>query len=352
MNIKNYIVQFDLPYHIQVQDSFKNNQEKRFYPVIDDVPAEIRFQSNQEDSGGVAVAGTAAGDRHGRLGYSSVQVWFDYRFMNNIPDDIDEEKPIDADPVFHMGQPRGTDRFLIENALKYINKFLSVYRSITGFYWITSISPHEVIRFIIAENMKDGSQDRRTVFYTTSSLKSGPLDEDKLTTIQSGVQMETPVTIFDELDLDADDKIDRGDYNASIIDSAIMFESWVKSAFQEVAMENGYSREEAQEMIKKGGDSDEFMSPKNIIKDKFPEFGYDFTTQEEFTHWDERTRKVRNKVVHEGYQATFSEAKQAKDSTIKALSELSKGFKDSLEGTIYYIEERDDNILRRPDDPN
>lgn len=348
MGVKNYVLQFDIPYHIQVEDSFKGNQEKRFYPIIDDIPAELRFESNPESKMEVGTAGSVAGDRHGNFGHSSVQVWFDGRFIGTIPEDMDDEMPIDTEPVFHMGQPRGTDRYLIENAVSYLNKFLRVYRASTNFYWITALSPHEIGRFGVVECHEDGTEDSRLRFVTQSALKSGPMDKAVLDRVRKGIQLPSPITLYNELDLNGEDKIDRGDFNSAIIDSAILFESWVEQAYQIIAVEHGKSEQEALEDITKGGDSDETLSPKNIITDHLSNFGFDFSATDEFEAWDNDTRVIRNKVVHDGYQASQEEARNAKDAVTAALVRLSDEFKDELQGTTLFIQEEPQDPLRRP----
>lgn len=348
MSVKNYVLQFDIPYHIQVEDSFKRNQEERFYPVIDEIPAELRFKSNSETEMGVGTAGSVAGDRHGNFGHSSVQVWFDEQLIDTIPEDIDDEMPIDAEPVFHMGQPRGTDRYLIENAVSYLNKFLRVYRASTNFYWISPLPSHEIGRFSIIERYADGTEDSRRRFVTQSAMKSGPMDEIVLERVKQGIQLPSPITLFNELDLNAEDKIDRGEFNSAIIDSAILFESWVEQAYQIIAVEHGKSEQEALDDITKGGDSDETLSPKNIITDHLSNFGFDFSTTDEFEAWDSDTREIRNKVVHDGYQASQEEARNAKDAATTALLRLSDEFKDELQGTTLFVQEEPQDPLGRP----
>jgi hypothetical protein len=82
-----------------------------------------------------------------------------------------------------MGQPKGIDRFLIENAIKYLNKFLKGYRSATSFYWITTLSPDEVIRFQIADRHEDDSVVSRSKFVTDGPVKFGPIDDRTLTRV-------------------------------------------------------------------------------------------------------------------------------------------------------------------------
>lgn len=348
MPVKNYVLQFDIPYHIQVEDSFKGHQEERFYPVIEDIPAEIRFESNSETEMGVGTAGSVEGDRHGNFGHSSVQVWFDEQFIDTIPEDIDDEMPIDTEPVFHMGQPRGTDRYLIENAVSYLNKFLRVYRASTNFYWISALPPHGIGRFSIVERHEDGTEDSRQRFVTKSAMKSGPMDESVLNRVRQGIQLPSPVTLYNELDLNAEDKIDRGEFNSAIIDSAILFESWIEQAYQIVAVEHGKSEQEALEDITKGDDSDDTISPKNIITDHLSNFGLDFSQTNEFEAWDSDTREIRNKVVHDGYQASHKEARDAKDAAVAALIRLSNEFEDELRGTTLFVQKEPQSHLGRP----
>lgn len=339
VGIKNYIVQFELPYHLQVEDSFESNEEFRFYPVIDDILAELRFRSVQNDSMGVGIAGTAEGDRHGNLGHSVVQVWFDDSFIESIPNEVDNDKPINDDPVFHMGQPDGVDDYLIENAMDYLNKFLGVYRSRTGFYWITTMSAHEATRFGIVERYEDGEEKHRTRFVTEGPVKFGSIRDEVLNQVRRGVQMDSPVSLYNELDFDAMDKIDRGEFNSSVIDSATLFEAWIKNAYQRIAVEQGKSKKQARQDITKGGGSDEFLSPKNIADDHVPKLGFMFSDTDEFDNWDTDTREVRNKVIHEAYQATEAEAVDAKKAATNAMVRLSNEFKSELEGTPFFVQE-------------
>lgn len=345
MSIRNHIIEFEIPCHIQVENSFKDNKHSRFYPVIEDVPVEIRFKSYADDSRGVSVAGTAAGDRHGSMGNSSVQVWFDDSFIQKIPDDIDDELPIEAEPVFQMGSPKGKDRILIESAVEYLNKFLRAYRSSTSFYWITTLSVHEISRFSIADIYENESTEHRTKFITQGAVKFGSMDDDVLNRVRHAIQMESPISIYNELDLNAEDKIDRGDFNSAIIDSATLFESWIKDAFEIIACEQGNSEEEAREMITKGDDSGDYLSPKNIALAHIPKLGFDFEGTTEFDIWDKNTREIRNKVVHEGYQADATEARRSKNSAVLAMIKISNEFSEELDGSVAFVQEASKNHL-------
>lgn len=345
MALKNIIIQFEIPYHIQVKDSFKNNKNGRFYPVIEDIPAEIRFKSNVEDSGGIAIAGTAAGDRHGNLGYSSVQVWFDNQFIESMPEEFEDGPPAPDSLMFHMGPTTGETGYLIENAITYFNKFIQSYRHVSKFYWVKSLAPHEITRFQIVKKHEDGREETQTQFVTKSALKSGPLSDELLANIRRFTTQGLPEMLFYELILDAEDKIDRGEYNSAIVDSATMFEIWIKSVFEVVAQKNGFSEEEAKEMITKGGDSDEYLSPKNIIMDHFPSLGYELEKMDCFEDWDENTRKVRNMVVHEGYNANFKEARLAQNSAAEAVTQFSMELEDDLKDTKYMLYESTVNPL-------
>jgi len=339
MTLKNIVVQFDIPYHIQVLDSFKENKESRFHPVIDQIPAEIRFKSNVEDTAGVAIAGTAAGDRHGNLGYSSVQVWFDSRFINQMPSEFEDDLPASDSLKFHMGPLIGKNGYVIKNSVKYLNKFISVYRHCTKFYWIKPLAPHAITRFQIIERFEDGSEEGRTQFVTKSAVKSGPLQDELLQRIRHFVLNDMPDNLFYELILDAEDKIDRGEYNSAIIDSATMFEMWIKSAFEIAAVDQGYSKQESVNMITKGDDSDDYLNPKNIVSDQFPKLGHDLSSLDVFDNWDKHTRKVRNKVIHEGYDACFEEAREAQDAAVSAVYEFAQELDEELEGTQYMLYE-------------
>jgi len=344
---ENYVIAFDIPYHIQVRDSFKGNRESRFYPVIENIPAELRFESNTVDSYSIAIAGTAVGDRHGNLGYSSVQVWFGEDFIDHIPEDIENEVAIDAVPVFRMGSLGGLEGHLIENAVMYVNKFLEVYRSRTSFYWITPLSPYTITQFAVVDHYKNQSDDVRYRFVTESPLKTGPLNDSVQNEIKRGVQLETPITLYNQLDLNAEDKISRGDYNSAIIDSAILFETWIKEAFQIIAVKKGYSESWAIDKVTKGDGSGDYLSPKNIASDQILRLGFDFSETDEFQRWDKKTREVRNNVVHEGYQSNENEAREAKSSAIKAIVRLCDEFEDELERSPLLVREEAPYLSKR-----
>lgn len=339
MTLKNIVTQFDIPYHIQVLDSFKENKESRFYPVIDGIPAEIRFKSNVEDTAGIAIAGTAAGDRHGNLGYSSVQIWFDDKFISQMPTEFEDEPPAADSLKFHMGPLVGEKGHIIKNSVEYLNKFINVYRHCTKFYWVKPLSPHTITRFQIIERLEDGSEEAKMQFVTKSAVKSGPLQDKILERIRHFTSNGMPDNLFYELILDAEDKIDRGEYNSAIVDSATMFEVWIKSAFEIAAVDQGYSDQESTNMITKGGDSEDYLSPKNIVRDQFPKLGHNLSDLEIFGEWDNNTRKVRNKVVHKGYNASFEESREAQDAAVSAVFKFAQELDEELEGTQYMLYE-------------
>ena len=71
-------VRFEIPYLLQVEDSFEDNKDARFHSRFEGVPAELQFkkqarEGNESERPGM-MFGQIEGDRFGTVSYTNVKV--------------------------------------------------------------------------------------------------------------------------------------------------------------------------------------------------------------------------------------------------------------------------------------
>ncbi|MBI4298798.1 MAG: hypothetical protein HY666_03465 [Chloroflexi bacterium] len=128
--LKNVVVTFDLPFVLRLIDSVHLDSRPTDYQdyifPLGGVPAMLRFEKKVRSLPGIQVA---IEDRRGVLTYSVVQVWFDQQFFK-----VNE---VQTNYQVHT-------ELLKQAAITYVNRFLDLYRDITGCYWIRPVHEEEV----------------------------------------------------------------------------------------------------------------------------------------------------------------------------------------------------------------
>ena len=321
-------VQFDIPYLLQVEDSIEGNEHARFRVEIDGVPAELQFkkeaQDNERSDRPGMMFGLVEGDRHGNVSYTKVVVGFDQQLLNTIPEDM--QKNFES---IKQGSPtkwlRGLDNRegrIIRAAVDSINRFLEVYRASLGYYWVRGISPSEIIYFMRTTVSENEDEYNHGLMYPRGGLKPGTatLGEKEHNTLNARLQAEHQVPIEITLRLDAQDKLDLGEYRLAVITAGTMFETFLKDGLKELMAAEGMSDEDIRDVFVGEGD---YTGVKTLARETVPKtLHFDFEATEEYKIWNKQTREMRNKVIHEAYSPTQEEARAAYESANEAVEFL------------------------------
>ncbi len=264
-----------------------------------------RINNNRLSS--MIAAGEIIGDRTGRATFSSVQVIFN-------PEYIDSSVLEDMESICTI-------------AVDGVNKFLEYYRILASRFYIRTITKQLIQTFIITTEYDDCSTNRQE--YGSSS---GPLvglggsvnDKIDMELRKKIISSESP-SIIDTLCIDIDDRMDLHEWRLVVIESAVLFETWLTKMLKKSYKKKGLNESEIKQKFldKRNG----YYVPKSIdslvrnsIKDAT---GFDFSKTKEYSSWKTNVKDTRNKIVHgDKYKVSYSQALKAKVSTINAIKKI------------------------------
>lgn len=327
MSIQHEWVCFDIPFFLQVPDSFDDNEHARFYPSINGDTAELRFERAAVETRGGEIFGMAAGDRLGNVSYTKVRVGLGDDVLDAAPEPTEGQYALTSDL-------RGRDGWLIEKAVGFLNQFLRVYRVSLGYYWIRPLTPREIVTFELVSVYEDGDTNARHRKITPGSLKppNATLDAERCRALNAMMQHTSGVAVTGEIDLDTQDKIDLEETNLAVLNAERFFEIWVKNAFEVVLTERGWGSDDIEELLLTDDGEYEYISN---IAGTFIDHHLDFAFSDmaEYDAWKEDTHNVRNAVAHDGYMASVEEALAAYKASAEAVLLLAEEFTTELTGT-------------------
>lgn len=327
---------FDIPFFLQVPDSFKENDHARFYPSLDGDIAELRFKREPVETDGGETFGMAAGDRLGNVSYTKVRVGLSDNVLSEAPEPSDGHYALTSDL-------RGRDGYLIQRAVEFLSRFLRMYRISLGYYWIRPVTPHEIVSFDLVSVQDNGEtkERHRKIIPGSLSPSNATISEEDCEFLNEMLQSETPLSLFGEVDLDTQDKIDLNETNLAVLNAERFFEIWVKNAMEVILAERGWNSTEIEELLK--NDRDEYERLSNIVGNFIDQhLGFAFSDTEEYKEWKSKTHTLRNMVAHEGYTADKKEALDAYEASIEAILCLTKEFEDELSGTELMMAEKEE----------
>ena len=133
---------------------------------------------------------------------------------------------------------------------------------------------------------------------------------------------EDQAPIVKTLQLEILDKLDLREWRLAIIESAVLFETWINIFLRSCYSNSGLNDSDIEDKFVK---NDRYRSPlsayamaKNLILDSI---GFDFGKTAEFSNWGKYARDVRNDIVHgKKFIASEEEAKKAYKAVMDAIS--------------------------------
>jgi len=288
--LKNIIIQFNIPFGIDVLNSIKEGDVgKPYMVVIDKTPVMLRFEriydfKYKSDGIDMAAFSKIDEDRSGILSYMKIQIHFDTQIFKKV--NIDREKILMYSEVF------------FEVGIEYVNKFLKSYKQNTDQFWIRNVTKKDIFGYIY--HLVDSDKNSAT---TTSSIPKGnPITfnggkefklEDKKDEVLRKLLKTDYNDLREELIYDMQDSFSLGKYNTALLQSVMRFENFVYSNLKLNNISNrkidNFKRKECGCLI---GISE-------VCTKVFKEiFEIDFGETVEFENLKKYALKNRNKIIH------------------------------------------------------
>jgi len=350
------IVIFEIPYGIRIEDGFSfvksDENPKLELPLGNDVTeiecavngylASLRFEKmiNKENMffGGQF---DIEGERLGNTLSSHVLIHFSDQFMDNIPKTVISETPEnyhEKGTIIGSSISPELDKFLIKSSIKYLNRFLQIYRYSENTPWIKPLTPQMIQDFYLIRYKNEELDRWRKRTWTEGPIRGGKANIDF---IQSVAKSRDTIPLVHRLRLDAVDNIRRTNYQIGVIQSAQLFELWVIQAFLLVAKSKGIDESAANSLITRD-DNSEYRSTYNIIEKFDSELQSGFNIQSaiesedktELSRWWWNTKKPRDRVIHRGYEPERGEASNAFKGAMEAILTIQSEFETELKSEV------------------
>ena len=235
-------------------------------------------------------------------------------------------------------------QYFVKLAIDGVNKFIEHYRVLTGRFYIRPITPAIVQGFTIFNSMTDGSTftqqyvtDKSVIdvakaktgnlppstYHMDAMLHGmgGAIDDQIDTTLRSMLNQDIEPPIIETLHLEVKDKLDLREWRLAVIESAVLFETYLNSKMRKVYKEQGLSESDMEDKFYK---NDGYRTPlssyaiaSSIVQDAT---GFDFKSTSEFQAWSVHTKDLRNDVVHgKKYKVNQEEAVLSYNSVLNAI---------------------------------
>lgn len=284
----------------------------------------IQFLRRISQNNPANLCGEIVGDRTGRASFSSVRVNFDLKMFES---------------KLYMNT-----QYFINLAIDGMNKFIEYYRVLTGKFYIRPITPAIIQGFTIFNSMTDGSTFTQQ-YVTDKSIidvdetktgnlppstyhmdamlhgMGGAIDDQIDTILRSTLNQEIEPPIIETLHLEVKDKLDLREWRLAVIESAVLFETYLNSEMRKAYKAQGLSESDIEDKFYK---NDRYRTPlssyaiaSSIVQDAT---GLDFQSTSEFQAWSVHTKDLRNDVVHgKRYKVNQEEAVLSYSSVLKAI---------------------------------
>ncbi|MBS4069195.1 MAG: hypothetical protein WC279_04915 [Sulfurimonas sp.] len=313
--LQNIILEYTLPFALDLQDCIDlEDAGKAFIIVLDGIPSQLRVKRkyNEDASGnGVKLApfSKIENDRYGFLSKTDIQIWFDKQTFDNVG--IDRQ-------VMQIQH-----EYFFQLSIKYLNKFLMNYRSITREYWIRPIKNNDIISYRCTLFDTDKQQETSYKLLNTTVYFNGgeeiTISEDKEQQLRN-LLLSHHNNLADDLLLNALDNLDIGNFNNTIIQCSILFENFIYKSL------DGKLTKTKLDKIKRKNGCNCLVGVYQVCKVGLKsEFNSDFAESEEFISFHKKVLKVRNNLVHgvKLENVEYKDAVDAIDITMKVINKLS-----------------------------
>lgn len=249
------------------------------------------------------LCGEVIGDRTGRASFSSVRVNFDLKLLKK---------------EFH--QKMG---LFVELSVKAVNLFLENYRSINDRPYINKVTPQIIQTFLIFNRYTNGETKTQTYGSGSGSLVGlgSNISSEQDDLLREKLANGDIPLIVDSLELEIKDKLDLRDWRLAAVDSAVLFETWLRVFIREQFKLKGLSKDKIDGKFHRNDQNKTPHSTYHLAKVVIKQCcGFDFFNTDEFENWSENTRELRNNIIHGSkYKVLEKEARESFNSVIKAI---------------------------------
>jgi len=273
--------------------------------TLKDIQVGLKFLRRINPHRPTKLAGEIPGDRTGRASFSTVRVVFNLSMLK---------------PEYHWDM-----KLFVSIAIDAVNHFIEHYRVLADRPYITPITTSVIQEFHLATDYGTGAEN-----YQEYGAGSGPLhgfggaiSDDIDNKIREAIITAESPSIDKILDCEIRNHIDLREWRLALIESAVLFESWLTSLLRTVAQQKGMS----------SADIDAKFTQKNGLPKSITDIasrlvkeikGIDFAGTSEYQDWKISVRDPRNDVVHgKIFNISREQAKAAYVTVRKAIELLS-----------------------------
>ena len=288
--LRNVILQFKIPMAFDVLNCMKpGDNGKPFLVIIDDTPARLHFERIYEyrykDEGfQLAPFSKIEEDRAGMLSHTNVQVWFDSQTFDS--------GRIDKSVIRILPEQ------FIDLSIKYLNKFIQIYKLVTSEYWLRPLIRRDIfnVHYVLVDT--DDNKELVEQLITAphqvrfNGGKEFQLPEETETLLRNMLLSD----IYDfgkEFLLNLSDNLSLGYYNISLVQAVTFFEYFVYSSLKQKLSRTKLNK------IKKKEPCGCMVGISEVCERGIREyFNIDFGSTSEFKALKNNALKYRNLIVH------------------------------------------------------
>ena len=286
--LRNVILQFKIPMAFDVLNCMKSTDIGKPYIVtMNNIPAKIHFERiygyRYTDEGfAIAPFSRMQEDRGGMLSYSNVQVWFDSQTFNS--------GSIDKSLIRLLPEQ------FIELSIAYVNKFIKIYKLLTGSFWLRPIIRTDVLSFHCVLVDTNGNQERIDQLISHLVEFNGG-DEfrlpDDIEPLFRNALVSDDYDFGGEFLLTLSDNRSLGYYKIALVQAVTFFEYFVYSSLSSALSKNKLDK------IKKKEGCGCMVGISEVCERGIQEhFGVEFGDTAEFKSLRDNALKYRNQIVH------------------------------------------------------
>ncbi|MBN4051390.1 hypothetical protein JYU16_01100 [bacterium AH-315-M05] len=309
INLKNVVVQFELPYVLRVVDSIKKETQSDGYNdyifPINGIPAMLRFEKKLKRHGRMSIA---TEDRRGQLSCSIVQVWFDKQFFKayNVPKEY-----------------KKCSHLFMQASIAYVNRFTGKYAEATSSFWIYPLNVSDIPMFNLMGRYTDGKDDpfhQGTLGTGVGLGKVVTPEQDKK--IRDDLLNGELVDNLQRLSFTARNYLETSDYWLACLTIEILFETKFARMLNNAFTNEGLTDSEIENKFKYSDGRSRSIT--NLLKTYVTELcGIDIDNvscefNQEYIDWCNDARDLRNEIAH-GKTLSVS-----KDKAIRAFTSVKK----------------------------
>lgn len=348
-----WLVQFDLPYFVSVQDSMDDPDLRRYAEALDsgEDPEPVPYSPRLRRGTALTIAGgsplhvpdpdTLSDPFEVTLDKGEVRLAF-LRRVNNVDRAmvmLGEMRPDRGTASFSSVQvqfdtelSRTIDTNDLEGAasiaMEATNRFLQQYRYFIGAYWAQPIEFADVPEFLIWRLFADGRQQGPAIY---TKPAGGPLigsgsqplvDSGKEQEIRSALAQGLEYPFAYEVFLSAKEHVHRSRYRNAVVDAETAFEIFLVRLLRIRLIEAGKSEGAIDAALR--DNAGRWRRVEDLARETLrSELGIDFATTVEYRDWKRNVLDVRNGVVHgSAIPATRELATQAIRDAQRAVNKL------------------------------